>query len=330
MQGLNRTGKQPTIWGVNLVYLSVLVLMIGVQAVSLKWLPQREDGANYYARLAILEILLIGLPALIYMLVTRINIAKTVRYNRIKPAEILLVLGMAVFGYGVTLIINLIWYFIISQIGTPIGQELPVIETGSQLLAALLAIGLVPAMVEEFLFRGLILRGYERLGAKGAILITGVLFGMLHLQLMTIPTIILLGIVISYVVYRTDSIFAGVIYHFVHNAATVCILFVQNWAMDNMGGAETLPQDLSQLPKEELVVAIIAWSVIGLFSLVLFAIFATVFHRCTKNKGRIRAVGVQELRRSTFFEIAPALVAAFIVLVSLVTEILYMSGVLNL
>lgn len=330
MEDLLKREKQPTVLGVNLVYLSVLLLMLVAQVILVNWVPQASRGAEYYWKLFILELVLIGGPPLIYMMIFKMNIGGVTRFNRIKPAEVLLVLGMAIFGYGVTVIINLVWFWVASHWGTPVGQELPAIENGTQFLAAVLAIGIVPAVVEEFLFRGLVLRGYERFGSKVAIIMTGILFGMLHLQLMSIPSIILLGIIISYVVYRTNSIFAGMIYHFVHNTTTVCFLFIQNAILENPGAVEGLPQDISQLPDEALTMAYVVWGIIGFFALILFVACIIIFHMVTRNKGRIRSTSERELGRSNFLEMLPAIIAMIIVVINVVFEVLYMTGVLRI
>lgn len=326
MEDLLKKGRQPTVLGVNVVYIIVLLLMLGAQLVLPLLLPAEPDGAGYYLRLFLLELLLIGGPPFVYLVAFRMDIRKTIRLRGLGPVEVLLILGMALFGYFVTILLNLVWYWVASHWGTPIGQELPSITTGREYLMAVLAIGLVPAVIEEFLFRGLILRGYEKYGARKAIVITGILFGALHLQLMSIPSIILLGIVISYVVYRTDSIFAGVLYHFLHNTTTVTILFMQNAALEGAEAMESMPQDFSQLPDDMLTMAFIIWGIIGFVAIILFGVCTVVFHRYTEGKGKLRESSVVEINRSNFFEMSPAILAMVIVAVGLAMEILYMSG----
>ncbi|HZJ83691.1 MAG TPA: type II CAAX endopeptidase family protein [Clostridia bacterium] len=329
MERLQKNSRQPTVLGVNIVYIGVLLLMLLAQVLLMKWIPQTSDSSSYYWRLFILELVLIGGPPLVYMVIFKMDIGRIARFNKIKTVEVLLVLGMAIFGYGVTIIINLIWFWIASHWGVPEGQALPAIETGAQFLAAVLAIGIVPAVVEEFLFRGLILRGYEKFGSKVAIIMTGILFGMLHMQLMSIPSIILLGIIISYVVYRTDSILAGIIYHFVHNTMTVGILFLQNKIQLDAGAVEGLPQDISQFSDEMLTIAFVVWGVIGFFALILFLVCLISLHKYTAGKGQVRITSEGETRRSTFVEMLPAIIAMAIVLSSVIVEVLNMIGVIE-
>lgn len=330
MENTRKRSNQPTVFGANMVYLSVLILMMGVQVLLARWLPQATGGPDYYWKLFLMELLLIGGPPLLYMLLYRMDIVRVNRFNGIKPAEVLLVVGMANFGYGVTIIINLIWYSVASRWGTPAGQQLPSIENGTQLLVGILAIGIVPAVVEEFLFRGLILRGYERFGSRIAIVMTGILFGMLHLQLMSIPSIILVGIIISYVVYRTNSIIAGMIYHFLHNSIAVGLLYIQNVILSSQDAIEGIPQDLSQLPKDALITAFVVWGIIGFICLILFTVCLIAFHIITRNKGQIREVAPGEKGQSRFLSMLPAIVAMIIVIINLVFEVLYMTGAIGI
>jgi sodium transport system permease protein len=72
------------------------------------------------------------------------------------------------------------------------------------LLASLLLVAATPALCEEVLFRGVVLRGLAtRLTPVGAIVITGVLFGMFHLNVWKLLPTALLGIVLSWVAFES-------------------------------------------------------------------------------------------------------------------------------
>ena len=258
--------------------------MMGVQVLLARWLPQATGGPDYYWKLFLMELLLIGGPPLLYMLLYRMDIVRVNRFNGIKPAEVLLVVGMANFGYGVTIIINLIWYSVASRWGTPAGQQLPSIENGTQLLVGILAIGIVPAVVEEFLFRGLILRGYERFGSRIAIVMTGILFGMLHLQLMSIPSIILVGIIISYVVYRTNSYSWHDISFFTQQYSGGFIIY-KNVILQS-GCHRRIPRT-QQLPKDALI-TVLSYGELSIHMSDPIHCLPHCISIITRNKGQIR------------------------------------------
>jgi membrane protease YdiL (CAAX protease family) len=72
------------------------------------------------------------------------------------------------------------------------------------------------------MFRGVILRSFEReLPTWVAITLTGTLFGLYHLRLTQALPLILLGILITWLAWRTRSLWVVVVVHFVNNAVSV-------------------------------------------------------------------------------------------------------------
>jgi hypothetical protein len=83
-------------------------------------------------------------------------------------------------------------------------------------------VAVVPAVCEELMFRGVILRNFEReLPPWVAIVLTGTLFGLYHLRFTQALPLVLLGILITWLVWRTGSLWVVVAVHFVNNAGSV-------------------------------------------------------------------------------------------------------------
>ncbi len=81
-------------------------------------------------------------------------------------------------------------------------------------------IGLMAPLVEEIVFRGAILRALLRWKSNPwvGILISAVLFSAIHMNPVQMPHAFLIGILLGWLYYRTDSIIPGVIYHWVNNS----------------------------------------------------------------------------------------------------------------
>ena len=81
-------------------------------------------------------------------------------------------------------------------------------------------LGLMAPMVEEIVFRGAILRALLRWKRNPwvGILISAVLFSAIHMNPAQMPHAFLIGILLGWMYYRTDSILPGVIYHWVNNS----------------------------------------------------------------------------------------------------------------
>lgn len=92
------------------------------------------------------------------------------------------------------------------------------------LVESLLALAITPAICEEALFRGAILRGLRtRFGPFASCLVTGLLFGILHGDVWRLVPTTLLGMLLSWVALATGSIVPSMLIHACNNAALVTL-----------------------------------------------------------------------------------------------------------
>lgn len=88
-----------------------------------------------------------------------------------------------------------------------------------------LLVSILPALVEEIIFRGYIQRRLlQRWSPTTAIAVTAVLFAVLHADsLQHVIAVIPLATVLGLLAYRTQSIKAGMIVHAIHNTAAMSL-----------------------------------------------------------------------------------------------------------
>lgn len=99
-----------------------------------------------------------------------------------------------------------------------------------RLLWLLLLVAAIPAVAEEFVFRGVVLSGFrDRLGTAGAVVASGLIFGIFHLAPQTafrfLPTF-WLGVLLAWIVVETRSIWVGVLLHFLNNGMILFLSFL--------------------------------------------------------------------------------------------------------
>ncbi len=98
------------------------------------------------------------------------------------------------------------------------------LKTEGILLFALLNIALVPAICEEVLFRGYVMRAFEKSwGIILSIIISGIIFGMFHIQLGNLLPLASLGIILALMTWLSNSIWPAVVAHFINNGMAVLI-----------------------------------------------------------------------------------------------------------
>ncbi len=94
----------------------------------------------------------------------------------------------------------------------------------SSLVVTLLAIAVAPAVCEEILFRGVLLRGLAtRFHATFAIAISAVVFAAYHMNLVQLIPTLTLGCVLGLIALRAASSLPTMLAHFINNTIAVVI-----------------------------------------------------------------------------------------------------------
>jgi len=80
-------------------------------------------------------------------------------------------------------------------------------------------------VVEELFFRGLLLRSLQaRIGSVGAVIVSGLLFGLAHFEPLQLPVLALFGVVLGVLALRTGRLGPGICAHAAFNSLAVYTL----------------------------------------------------------------------------------------------------------
>ena len=81
----------------------------------------------------------------------------------------------------------------------------------------IMAYAVLPAICEEFVYRGILCREYEHGGVFRAIVVSAVFFALLHFNLAYLPVYLFSGVILAMTLYATRSLFGAMIAHFLYN-----------------------------------------------------------------------------------------------------------------
>ncbi len=81
----------------------------------------------------------------------------------------------------------------------------------------ILAYAALPAVCEEFLFRGILCHEYEGKGVFRAIILSSLFFALLHFNLQNLLVYLFCGCILALVLYATRSLWGAVLAHFLYN-----------------------------------------------------------------------------------------------------------------
>lgn len=217
----------PKPWeSIGLVFVQMLTLLILAIAFGVLngLLPVGANGLLIFTLLG--EIFLV-VPLMVWVAIRGFSWKKTFRWQSTSWKMILLAAGLGVTVWPLASAVSLPFEWILSQIGP--APEFPAPENLFQAIIFGVTVMLVAPVVEEPMFRGFVLRGWQSVGSWAAILVTGVLFGLLHGQLAQLPALTLVGILLGIIVLRSGSIIPGLILHGVFNALGFFSLINATW-----------------------------------------------------------------------------------------------------
>jgi sodium transport system permease protein len=88
-----------------------------------------------------------------------------------------------------------------------------------------LVIACTPALCEELFFRGLVLSGLRRLGLWPALATCALLFGLAHSSVYRLVPTFFIGLLLSWLVWRTGSIWTGILAHALNNGIAATLVY---------------------------------------------------------------------------------------------------------
>lgn len=199
---------------VNEVFLITVALSV-VASFVLGAIPALQD--NELASLLFSQ-LVYAVPVLIYLLKTRENPKTALRFQGLKPVTVIL---LVVFAYLITPVLNVLNAVSMLFSTNMINNSLMGIITEYPLWVGIASVALVPAILEESVYRGVFFNEYRKKNPKLGILISGLLFGLMHMNINQFSYAFVMGIIFAILVEATDSLFASMVVHFVINATSV-------------------------------------------------------------------------------------------------------------
>jgi len=180
-----------------------------------------DFGTNYIYTLLI--DILFGIIILIFYLIDPISINKLLRLKRLKKHIIIKIMMIApMVAALVSLIANFLNQSVFDRSQTTYYEHF--IDSPAPILFTIISIGLFPAIFEEVAFRGILFNDLVKITrVKSSIIISAILFTILHLSLISILWIFPIGLLFGYFRAKYRTMWYGIIGHFVYNISIVAI-----------------------------------------------------------------------------------------------------------
>ncbi len=175
------------------------------------------------------QVIIILLPVLIILRLVKADWKQTLRLTGTNPVNFAIVPFIAI---SASILVSLLGQLI--NLIYPIPQDY--LEKMSELLKMpdlqlwqiIGLIAVLPGICEEVLFRGFLYRFYENKNAWFAIIASAFLFALFHLDPYRFIPVFFLGVLLGWLLYKTNSLYVSMFSHMLNNALAVIIMQVGN------------------------------------------------------------------------------------------------------
>jgi len=285
LAGENVKKLRPGVDGACVLFSVVIILFV--------LLGYRIQSREFYSGILITEFMLILLPALVFAAISGVRFKEALRLDKFRPVNIPIVIGIMIFAIPVATLLNVLNLLAVDSIfGKTVMTSLPAAENGVQLLVNILVIAGSAGICEEVLFRGVLQRSFERFGAAGSILLAALLFSLTHLDFQKILGTFALGALIGYIVYRTNSLYCGMLAHFTNNATAVFASYISGKMLKAFQLSDRMPSgpaDISALfdtfaalPVEQKMIIFMVYGFVFLFVAIVLTLLVYSLTRANR------------------------------------------------
>ncbi len=253
----------------NIYFLTILILEI-VGPYFLRPLYNILNISDIRLILLFNHLILFITPAIIYLIITKSSFKDTLKLNKLHWKDLLLIILLGFVVQPVMTFFSIIsTFFFNNEIGSFINE---ILSTPYILLLGLVAV--LPSITEEITIRGVVLSGYENKNKYVAAAITGLFFGIFHLDAQQFLYATVLGFVFALVVRITNSIYSSMILHFIINGTSVTIAKISKMITESLPIAvETTEFNLKNITSQEKLLILIIYGIIAIvFSVFVFLI----------------------------------------------------------
>lgn len=253
-------------------FLMILIMLICTSATGLPFSsadPTVDSFATTYPTVCMVLLAVVPQISLIgsFFFISeykKVNYAKAnqINFKKFNWLVMLIVLAIgAVCLLGFTPFVN--WFdHMVEGLGYSSSVSNLDVSTVGKFIASIFYIGLLPAICEELVFRGVISNGLKQNGTKVAVVLSAVLFALMHQNLQQFVYQLFLGGVMAYIVLKTGNILYTMLLHFLNNFIILLDAFITSQKA-------VTPPDLNSYYSS-------AWNNIWPFLVMILAVGATI------------------------------------------------------
>lgn len=184
-------------------------------------LGKLSGDASPYLTVSILQLICIGMPTVFFCLLRGNEYRPLLGIRPMKVKHITLSIYALIFIVSGTMALSLLMYSLFPEAFAASGMdskngEMVALGMSDSIYAAI-AFAILPAILEELLFRGVVRAEYSKYGGAATVIMSSLLFALLHFSPVRLPLYLFTGIILALTAGAANSILPTVIIHVINN-----------------------------------------------------------------------------------------------------------------
>ena len=228
--------KNKNLFLVSLIYFIAMVLFVSLRIASSLGAFSDLDGdiANIVFTLLIQVVVMFFVPLVLIKVIFKKGLKQTfsdLGFQKISLRTFLIAIAIGFLAFFLNMVVSTVFNGLLGFFGyNHSGGSGTSYNTFLQFLRGIFLVAVLPGIFEEFLHRGVLLKGYSKeVGFRRAIIYSSILFGLMHLNVGQVFYAIIIGGLIAITAIVSNSIYPAMIVHFMNNAINVYLVYaIQN------------------------------------------------------------------------------------------------------
>ena len=259
----------------GLLYLIIACVSIGISFLLTALYTKFDFELDMIPNILISEAMLI-VPTFFVLFFSKDNLKDVLSIKKIKWSTFFGVIAFTLASSPLITLVNLV-----SQLFV----ENTVTENSAQFLSLhplllVFFVGILAPVCEEVVFRGAIFGGMKKEGnIFKAVIASGLLFGLLHMNINQASYAFVIGILLGFLVEATGSIFSSILFHVLVNSSNAIMMIISDTAVSEEVMATA----------DDMITPALLWNMIAIYA--VLSVIGTTIAICllvwmSKNEGR--------------------------------------------
>lgn len=263
------------------------------------------DSFDYIFNVIIQVVILFGLSVLLFSVMTKNKPRDTFKffgYKKISAKAVLISIGIGVIVYFLNVFVASFFNVLLALFGYSSSSSsiTPSSYPFWLFLVNVLVSAVLPGICEETAHRGLLLKGLSGHGQKTALILSSLLFGLMHMNIDQFFYATLIGFLVGYLALICDSIYPAMIIHFMNNFLST---FAGYSSFNNLG-FESIINGFNVVLQRSFILGflLIAVFVAGL-ALLLKVLIKMLFKETTvKNMANLQDRLIRQIQKENYLK----------------------------